>query len=52
MGYVYKDELSDEERFILEWERLEKDNKELFEICIDFSDPNEDLEELRQKDGG
>ena len=53
MGYIYKDEsLSDEEKFVLAWEKLEKDNKELFEICIDFSDPNKDLEELRQKDGG
>lgn len=53
MGYIYKDEsLSDDERFILEWEKLEKDNKELFEICIDFSDPNKDLAELRQEGGG
>ena len=53
MGYIYKDEsLSDEEKFVLEWERLEKNNKELFEICINFSDPNQDLAELRPKDGG
>lgn len=53
MGYIYKDEsLSDEEKFVLTWEKLEKENRELFEICIDFSDPNKDLAELRQKDGG
>ena len=41
MGFIYKDEsLSDEERFVMEWERLEKDNKELFEICIDFTGAN------------